>query len=454
MKSHRLNSLISVSIKYTYLREGRFYFQRPIPDDLKSRYGKTSEKRSLRTSDPVQAVKLVAALNSALEAEWARLRLSSEASPSSLKAHAVAVLRDWGLSPKGEAVNDPHSMEMFRDHLEVLAMARSGAEERPLESLLPVERHALALLIDGPQASLNDALEFYLEWHKKGRDEKFRKTPELAVKQFVEVVGDKPLSEITRDDVRGWMVKSIERDQSEGTIRRRLNALNAIVSRYVLEKELDISNKFERQEIPRGAKAAKKRETFTKAELELLQKTCLIKDDDIRHLAAMLSDTCSRLAEIAGLRLEDINLVHEIPHIRIVAYEGRGVKTDEISERSIPLVGVALWAAKRVKAKATKSQIFAFPRYVKDGKCQADNASTTINKWMRSAGIDHTTHEFRHTMADRLREVGCPEDVRKEIGGWSREDLASKYGDGYSLSRTHEYLIKTVLGEVLVAIPH
>ncbi|UZN50775.1 hypothetical protein KZ686_00165 [Cupriavidus cauae] len=90
-------------------------------------------------------------------------------------------------------------------------------------------------------------------------------------------------------------------------------------------------------------------------------------------------------------------------------------------------------------------QRFAFPRYTSAEGTKADIASATIAKWIRGMGIEHTAHELRHTMADRLREVQCPEDIRFAIGGWASKDIGSKYGKGYSLRVMAEWLAKVAI---------
>ena len=437
MRVHRVSDVLSVSIRYTYTRDGYFYFQRAVPDDLRQVYGKRVVKQALKTTSPEIAARKVARLNASLEAEWQRLRSDPRSAPASLTTHAEVLLDSWSLRPKGEGRNDPEAVDLFRSHLD-------DGHEGWVEELPPVQRKAVELLYKGKQPTLGDALTFYLERHKRGADEAFAKLPRLCVEGFVSSVGDKAFSEITRDDVRKWMDEAVEKGASQGTIQRRLNALNAISAFYIREKELDIPNRFSSHTIPAAAKEAEKRKPFTVEELKAVQKECKAKDDDMRHLVAMLSDTCSRLAEIAGLRLKDIVLDHDVPHIRIEDYPGRSLKTRE-SVRSIPLVGVALWAAQRVVTRATKHQIYAFPRYMKGDKCQANAASASLNKWLVSLKLDHTTHEFRHAMADRLREVGCPEEIRKQVGGWARDDLSAKYGDGYSLKVMHEWLRKVVV---------
>lgn len=166
---------------------------------------------------------------------------------------------------------------------------------------------------------------------------------------------------------------------------------------------------------------------------------------------ALSSDLAVRIAEPTGLLLEDIHLDAPIPYVTIRPQPWRSLKNDE-SEREVPLVGLSLWAAKRIKETARDGQIFAFPRYCNDQQCKATHASNTINKWLRSDSLalsckEHGSKDFRHTMADRLRAVECPVDLRFRIGGWSlkKQGHAEGYGLGHQLKLMNKYLSKVVL---------
>lgn len=167
-------------------------------------------------------------------------------------------------------------------------------------------------------------------------------------------------------------------------------------------------------------------------------------DDEPRWITAMLADTGARLAEVVGLPLDDIKLDVEVPHIVIQEQPWRSLKNKD-SKRVVPLVGASLWAAQRAVASSLPGAAFAFPKYTSAKGCNANSASATIAKWLRGQGVAHTAHELRHTMADRLREVQCPEDIRKSIGGWASADVASRYGKGYSLQVMREWLLKNAL---------
>ncbi|WP_424217985.1 DUF6538 domain-containing protein [Thauera humireducens] len=60
MRVHRVSDVLSVSIRYTYTRDGYFYFQRAVPDDLRQVYGKRVVKQALKTTSPEIAARKVA----------------------------------------------------------------------------------------------------------------------------------------------------------------------------------------------------------------------------------------------------------------------------------------------------------------------------------------------------------------------------------------------------------
>ena len=158
----------------------------------------------------------------------------------------------------------------------------------------------------------------------------------------------------------------------------------------------------------------------------------------MRWLVAILSDSGMRLGEAAGLLKSDLQIDGEIPYLNIQPHEWRRLKT-ESSNRQIPLVGKSLWAAKQI-LKHTNSSEFAFPRYNRQQYTNANSASAALNKWLKGyVSKGQSIHSFRHSMRDRLREVECPSEIIDQIGGWARSGVGDSYGEGYSLSKLHEY---------------
>ena len=113
------------------------------------------------------------------------------------------------------------------------------------------------------------------------------------------------------------------------------------------------------------------------------------------------------------------------------------------SKRDIPLVGKALWSAKRIK-EMSKSK-FAFPRYNTSTFTSTNTASASLNKWLRSEGFSqYTMHSFRHSLRDRLRYVACPSEITDQIGGWSSKTVGQSYGNGYRLCDLNKWMQKLV----------
>ena len=150
-----------------------------------------------------------------------------------------------------------------------------------------------------------------------------------------------------------------------------------------------------------------------------------------------------RLAEAAGLAKEDLFLDTEIPYVRLCERPWRPLKTIN-SERHVPLVGVALWAAKR--ACESSPDDYLFPRYCSKAKCKADYASNTLNKWLRyHVPKGCVIHSFRHSLRDRLRAIECPAEVIDKIGGWQTKGVGSQYGVGYPLQLKEKWMLKMIL---------
>ena len=144
------------------------------------------------------------------------------------------------------------------------------------------------------------------------------------------------------------------------------------------------------------------------------------------------------MAEIVGLRIEDIDLENDLIHIR--PNSAQRLKNRN-SERTLPLVGYARLAM--AAALGQSDGEWLYPRYIKDGKCYATHASNAVNKWLKRDFDGLTAHCLRHTMRDRLRAVECPMDMIDQIGGWkSVSGIGVSYGQGFSQNAVLEIFCK------------
>lgn len=450
-----LGSLL-VTIKYTYPRGSTTIYQRAVPTDLRGRYPGATIKQDLKTADPIKVARLVEDLNRKLEAEWAGLRAAPESSPQSLKAHAVEFLKTWGLAPQGARGvagpgNDPQALALLHDHIDGKRERHAGGDEHlyreadPADYLTPVEIEAGKLLHGVRGDTLTDALNVHLEHHTKRDDLKFTTYARRAFASLVAVTGDKDIKAFTRADARRFIEESLSDGNKTATVRRRLNSFRAVWSAYRRECDPHLPNPFDSLVIPGEGKDKKARVSLTGDELSRLAVACYNKDDAQRWILAMLTDTGARLAEVVGLALADIVTDAEVPHIVIKPHPWRSLKNTD-SARTVPLVGVALWAAQRVKATATEGQRFAFPQYTTETECRATSASGALAGWIRRLPMEHTSHDLRHTMADRLKAVQCPKDIRYAIDGHAAQDVGDTYGStGHGLKVKAEWLAKVAL---------
>jgi integrase len=289
--------------------------------------------------------------------------------------------------------------------------------------------------------SLLNALEVYLEQKGKGRPKTFRVAAERSCNYLIGLSGNKPLAGYTRQDAlqfRDWLVA---RGLTGSSITRNFSYLKAVINFALSEYALDIRNPFVGIYHDRSS-GVLVRKPIPITDIRNVQSECRVIDDDMRWLIALISDTGMRLAEGAGLLKQDfIGLDADLPYVCVTKHPWRNLKTAS-SDRKIPLVGEALWAARRIIEADTASN-FAFSRYNRGSTTAANSASAALNKWLKhyvQAGC--TMHSFRHSMRDRLRAVQCPADITDQIGGWTTDGVGQGYGSGYPLSVLRDWLEK------------
>ena len=258
----------------------------------------------------------------------------------------------------------------------------------------------------------------------------------LAMDALVAVAGDRDVSDYSREDVRAFLGYMKQRGVKTATVRRRLNSLSAIFSYSYAELDIDRRNPFTRVIIPKEGADVTKRGSFTTEQLVEGYGLALTSGSTVKLLMPILGETGCRLAEIVGLRLEDVDLENEVLHIR--PNDKRRLKTIG-SERSLPLVGHALEAIRLVMGKSFEEE-WVFPQYIKDDGCYATHASNALAKWTkRMWGM--TAHSLRHTFRDRLRAAEVPLEAVDQLGGWSSvSNIGSRYGQGYSLEHLRQFI--------------
>jgi len=290
--------------------------------------------------------------------------------------------------------------------------------------------------------TLLDAKNLYRKLKGKGKPDSFAAATERNCDYVVQVLGNKDLMAYQLADggvFRDWL---IEKGLASSSVKRIFSTIRAIFNLAIAEHGLDMTSPFANVYFPEFDDV-KERQSATGLDITLIQSSCRELNDEMRWLLALISDTGMRLAEAAGLALDDMVLDSEIPHINLKPNDCRRLKTKQ-SVRKIPLVGAALWAAQQIKAEF--DGVYAFPRYTKGGRCNANSASAGLNKWLKQCASESiTVHSYRHGFRDRLRAVQCPSDIVDALGGWSTSSVGESYGQGYKLDVLNEWMNKLVL---------
>jgi len=370
---------------YILNRDGVFYYVRRIPQDVRKHYDRHRLYFSLRTKSSATAARAARSISQKLDDYWMVLRLEQMA------------------LPKASLIQPP-------------------------------------TILEGHGPTLSEAKELYLRLKGNGKGKVFIRGAERNTQYLTEVAGDKPVDTYTSQDAarfRDWM---LERGMTVVTVKRVFATIRSIINLAIGEHGLDCKNAFSGVYMP-DDDGQQKRKPIPLENIRSIQAVCRETDDDLRWLVALISDTGMRLAEGAGLAVDDLKLDGEIPYVDIKPHPWRPLKT-KTSTRKVPLVGASLWAAKRIKA--TASGPFAFPRYTDGKETNANSASAALNKWLKSYAKGCVVHSFRHSLRDRLRAVQCPKDITDRLGGWTVGGVGDGYGDGYPTDVLHGWMSKLV----------
>lgn len=372
---------IRIVVKHVEQRGSTFYFRRRIPQDVRSLYPdkRAFEFFSLKTTNVAEAAKRADIEARKQDALWKAHRNGSlGSSPEQLEA-AQGLLRAFGLEPNQHQEYERNGIEPdeFFRYLAVQNGLPLGegdpSDEVPGDVraiLTPHHRIALDLYRGDlkPVPSFSDAVRLHQETLGETQGSRDFHARWTAANRFIALTGDLQLNEFSREHARRFVSHMVDRGLKTSTIKRNINYISPAFNTGIREFEINLKNPFDNCRIPNFGKDTNSKDPFTTDEIRNVQIECRLKDDEMRHLVALISDTGMRVNEAAGLRVEDVFLNEEIPYIAVRPNELRGLKTDA-SAREIPLVGAALWSAKRRLEVLSAGPLF--PRYMDGNKSTA-----------------------------------------------------------------------------------
>ncbi|MGC6500827.1 MAG: tyrosine-type recombinase/integrase [Henriciella sp.] len=447
--------------QFLLLRGDRWHYHRRVPAKFKRVDPRTFVRVGLDTELLKVARMRRDALVEADDAYWTSLLLaemdgdsaSDPAKAAAAKryeaASARAMARGFAYAP-AETLGASAELTDLMQRIQLLERGTSPGHPpsaQDAEALLGAVPEPVA---EEDKTTVSEAFQLYLdeiafdEQYNKSPKQKYswEKTKRTSINYFIDVIGDLPMAEITRDDALSyrnwWMERMIPREEGEkpakpNTANRHIGNMRTLYEAYFSHKgQEERLNPF-RKMFFKG----ESRVDVPPFEDDWVRTKILVPgifDDlrwELRCIIYVLIETGCRTSEICNLLPEDIKLKANVPFIRIRPRQNREIKT-ETSIRDIPLVGVAL--------EAMRAAPEGFEHYRDRGELVSANLMKSFRQRMLFPTTDHVIYSFRHAFEKRMLEAGLDYGLRCTLMGHKTDRPA--YGDGGSMAYRRDELMK------------
>jgi site-specific recombinase XerC len=237
--------------------------------------------------------------------------------------------------------------------------------------------------------------------------------------------------EVSTEDLQGFMAE-LTRTRAPATAETRYKALRSFYGWLVAEGELERSPM---DRVPRPHVPENPPEVLSLQAVDRLLKTCAGQDLQDRRDAALIRfmlDTGARLAGVAGLRVEDLDLDQQAAWVRKkgggryqVAF-GRKTTRDldrylRVRTRHQQADAEALWLGER-------------------GPIGSGAIYQMLKRRAAAAGLSERVfpHLFRHTFGHLWRVAEGGTDDLMVLGGWKSLSMVMRYGASAAAERARE----------------
>lgn len=432
--------------KYLVLRKGNnYYFQRTVPTKVREFDGRKMILATLKTQDVNLARKKRDEMVALTDGYWNSLlseggntgnKLDFETAMERAKLLRVDYIQAQDLATKA-TINE---LVTRISQLETNSIPENH-----------IDTHTLLGVPDRPKNTISEVFKVYVDniaiqdQENKTKDQirVWKKAKSRAIDNFIKLTGDLPIDTITRRHATNffdWWMQRITGQSGQpmapGTAQKDIGNLKKIYTEYYsYYGDEDRLNPFRNLRFKNID--INKRPAFSLTNIQNIYQSLNIQNlnFEARMLMFICADTGCRPSEICGLEKSNIHLNEEYPYIEIKDMPGRKLKTRS-SNRTIPLIGVALEAMKQIPDGAE--------RY----KFKETQLSATINKFLRSNKFlptaGHSFYSFRHAIMDRMEEANIEDEFRRRILGHSINK--PNYGDGGNMKFRHEKMKKIEIG--------
>lgn len=435
-------------------KQGRyFYAVLEVPKDVRWTIGKTSFRKTLKTTDRWQAEQRA---RQYIE-EWKEEIRIARLSPQEKLAHEDILTRQ-GFNEIKQRLEVAETEAEFLE----LSVLESFLQEQALESVLKDYdvQDASQLLqkefeasqekyasISGQKIKVADCLEEHLQELKVELKTKDAKRQQIL--RFADRV--KLTKNVNRDTVRDYIrFLSKEQELSNKTIKRDLTNLS-VYWEYLRDDQRivprELANPFRNQKLPtenRKEAVKEMRLAFSLEDIQKLYQVLRVKadkgdeaDEDLLYVFLIAIYTGARREEIGGLRLKNFS---KAGTIRI-----ENAKT-EAGNREVPihpqLEAIIQRRISSLDDSDSLSDSFLFPNLstAKYGK-RTDALGKRFGRIKASLGYDkrYVFHSIRKTVTTLMEQAGVAEGVAADILGHDKPSITyGLYSGGTSMEQKHK----------------
>ena len=257
----------------------------------------------------------------------------------------------------------------------------------------------------------------------------------LAARQlqaFLEEQGHSTLiGEVTRGDIEGFIASFLERGSSPATAAQRYRSLQQFFRWADGEGEIDVNPmaKMRPPTVPEQPPPV-----LTETQVRALLAACRGPDFEDRRDTALiwvLLDTGSRLAEVAGLAIADIDW-----DLEALVVMGKGRRTRAVPFGPQTAKALDRYLRARNRHPDHRSDALWLGRR---GALGRSGIHQMLLRRGKVAGLpDIHAHQFRHTFAHRWLAAGGQEQDLQRIAGWRSPQMLRRYGASAASERARD----------------